>query len=182
MATTEATGKALSVTPLEKGDETTFAADGDVVEAFYRGTLAANGELFHTNIGGDPLVFTVGDGSMIEGWDTAIREVSLGGKARVFVPAKRAYGEDGYPSEDGEGYAIPPNSDLVYELEVTKITKAKTVSAPKKLTREEQEAADKERLRLWMEQMATPSSAEKDSKKTKPKTNNKKKGKKKGKK
>jgi len=43
--------------------------------------------------------------------------MSVGDKATIFIPAHLAYGERGIPN------VIPPNSDLVFELELVEIVK-----------------------------------------------------------
>lgn len=64
--------------------------------------------------GYDPIVFQAGrKEGMIPGFLEALDNMSLGDKAVVFIPANLAYGEAGY----GNG-AIPPNSNLIFEIEL----------------------------------------------------------------
>ena len=54
----------------------------------------------------------VGWGMVVEGWDLAMKEMALGEKAKISVPADLAYGEK------GDGRNIEPNSDITIELEI----------------------------------------------------------------
>jgi len=68
-----------------------YAKDGDTVKVHYTGTLD-DGTVFESSIGRDPLQFTVGDGSMIQGFDRAVNGMMLGEKKTVTIPADEAYG------------------------------------------------------------------------------------------
>lgn len=54
---------------------------------------------------------------LIAGFKEGLQQMSLGDKATVFIPYHLAYGEQGYPG------AIPPKSDLIFELEIKEIKK-----------------------------------------------------------
>lgn len=64
---------------------------GDTVSIHYTGTLA-DGSVFDSSQGRDPLEFAVGSGQIIPGLDQAIPGMSLGEKKVVEVPAEQAYG------------------------------------------------------------------------------------------
>jgi len=68
---------------------------------------------------GKPLSFEVGSEprQVIQGWDEGMLQVSLGEQARLRISADYAYGEKGY----GDGSKIPPNADLVFEVELVSI-------------------------------------------------------------
>ena len=78
------------------------AQAGDTVKVDYTGTLA-DGTEFDSSFGREPLEFTVGDGSMIPGFDQAVVGMAVGESKNVVIPADDAYG----PSRD----------DLVIEIE-----------------------------------------------------------------
>jgi len=59
--------------------------------------------------------FKVGAGTVIKGWDEGVRQLPLGAIGHVMVPAALGYGERGMPG------TIPPNSDLVFEVELISI-------------------------------------------------------------
>ncbi|MBL4653890.1 MAG: FKBP-type peptidyl-prolyl cis-trans isomerase, partial [Flavobacteriales bacterium] len=61
-----------------------------------------------------PIVFTVGIGQVIKGWDEIFTKLTVGTHARVEIPAELAYGEKGLAK-------VPPNSDLVYYVELIEI-------------------------------------------------------------
>lgn len=62
-----------------------------------------------------PIDFTFGqkDG-LIPGFIEGIEQLSIGDKAYIFIPSHLAYGEQGYPG------AIPPNTNLIFELHISK--------------------------------------------------------------
>lgn len=75
------------------GDSTaTSASDGDTVGVFYRGTLD-DGSEFDSNVGGQPLVFVLGQGSLISGFENAVRGLSVGDTVTVRLEPSEAYGE-----------------------------------------------------------------------------------------
>ncbi|MDY6960203.1 MAG: peptidylprolyl isomerase, partial [Halobacteriota archaeon] len=68
-----------------------YAKNGDRVKVHYTGTLD-DGTVFDSSRGREPLSFTVGDGSMIQGFDKAVNGMALGEKNTVTIPAEEAYG------------------------------------------------------------------------------------------
>ena len=68
------------------------AQDGDVVGAYYTGTLD-DGSEFDSNVGGTPLVFTIGAGQLIAGFENAVRGHSVGDTFTVRLEPADAYGE-----------------------------------------------------------------------------------------
>ncbi len=86
----------------------------DVVKVHYKGTLT-NGEQFDSSYDrGQPAEFPVG--GVIPGWTEALQLMKVGGKAKLFIPPELAYGPSGRPG-------IPPNSVLVFEVELVDIVK-----------------------------------------------------------
>lgn len=65
---------------------------GDTVRVHYSGTLA-DGTQFDSSAGRDPIEFVMGEGSVIPGFETAVADLEVGGKATVTIPAAEAYGE-----------------------------------------------------------------------------------------
>jgi len=70
----------------------TSASDGDTVGVIYRGTLD-DGSEFDSNVGGEPLVFVLGEGSLISGFENAVRGMSVGETVTVRLEPSEAYGE-----------------------------------------------------------------------------------------
>jgi len=65
--------------------------DGDTVKVHYTGTLE-DGTVFDTSEGREPLEFTLGEGSMITGFEQAVYGMKVGQSKKVTIPAKEAYG------------------------------------------------------------------------------------------
>lgn len=68
------------------------AKRGDTVHVHYRGTLD-DGTEFDSSEGSDPIVFTLGSGEVIPGFETAIEGMSAGDKKTERIEAANAYGE-----------------------------------------------------------------------------------------
>ena len=69
----------------------TQAKQGDTVRVHYTGTLQ-DGQEFDSSRGLDPLTFTIGAGSVIQGFDDAVTGMAVGDEKRVTIPAEDAYG------------------------------------------------------------------------------------------
>jgi len=66
--------------------------DGKTVRIHYTGTLN-DGTQFDSSAGRDPLEFETGSGMVIPGFDSAVRDMEVGGKKTVTIPSAEAYGE-----------------------------------------------------------------------------------------
>lgn len=66
--------------------------DGSRVKVHYEGRLE-DGTVFDSSAGGDPLEFTVGEGAVIEGVNTAVLGMKVGEKKTVTIPPAQAYGD-----------------------------------------------------------------------------------------
>ena len=101
------------------------AQPGSRVTVHYTGFLAADGRLFDTSVQqGGPLKVRAGRQNVIKGFDEALLLLPEGSRARVWIPAALAYGAKGRPDPDddtGKRYLIPPNADLIFELEILKV-------------------------------------------------------------
>mmetsp|Transcript_59916 Transcript_59916/g.135131 ORF Transcript_59916/g.135131 Transcript_59916/m.135131 type:complete len:170 (+) Transcript_59916:47-556(+) len=110
----------VEVETLVAGTGKTYPQKGNNLEVHYTGTLKENGNKFDSSRDkGSPLSFQVGaePRQVIQGWDEGMLEVSLGEQARLTISSDYAYGEHGY----GDGSKIPPNADLVFEVELVSI-------------------------------------------------------------
>lgn len=70
----------------------TQAKKGDGVKIHYTGTLA-DGTVFDSSAGRDPLDFTLGSGQVIPGFEEAVLGMAIGDKKTVTIPSQKAYGE-----------------------------------------------------------------------------------------
>ncbi len=94
------------------------AKAGDLLEVHYTGWFAKDGKKFESSLDRKtPYPFTLGRGQVIKGWDEGIVGMTAGSKRRLYIPANLAYGERGSPP------TIPPNADLVFEVEVVRISR-----------------------------------------------------------
>lgn len=64
-----------------------------VTRTFHYTLRAPDGRVIDTSQGAKPISFVEGSGMIIDGLEEALREMVVGTKARVVVPAARAYGE-----------------------------------------------------------------------------------------
>jgi FKBP-type peptidyl-prolyl cis-trans isomerase FklB len=85
----------------------------DQVKVHYTGTTI-DGHVFDSSVQrGQPAVFPVN--AVIPGWVEALQLMKVGDKWQLFIPARLAYGARS-PSP-----AIPPNSVLIFEVELIDI-------------------------------------------------------------
>ena len=91
----------------------------DRVSVHYTGWLDQKGTLgtkFDSSVDrGFPFKFVVGIGQVIAGWDEGVMLMKIGEKRRYFIPSKLGYGAY------GAGAAIPPNADLIFDVEMLAI-------------------------------------------------------------
>ena len=65
---------------------------GQTVRVHYRGTLN-DGSEFDSSAGRDPLMFTLGEESVIPGFEAAVADLEVGASITVVIPAAEAYGD-----------------------------------------------------------------------------------------
>ena len=87
------------------------AKSGDTVVVHYVGTLES-GKQFDSSVDrGVPFEFQLGVGQVIPGWDLGVDGMKEGGKRKLIIPPKLAYG-------DRPAGSIPPNSTLIFQVEL----------------------------------------------------------------
>ena len=85
----------------------------DTVATHYRGTLIDGTEFDSSYKRGEPATFPVT--GVIKGWTEALLLMPVGSKWQLFIPSELAYGER------GNGRVIPPNSTLLFDIELVSI-------------------------------------------------------------
>jgi len=88
-------------------------ADSDTVTVNYVGRLIDGTEFDSSLKRGKPATFPVN--GVIPGWTEALKLMKVGDKWELYIPTNLAYGER------GAGGAIPPNSALVFEVELLSV-------------------------------------------------------------
>jgi FKBP-type peptidyl-prolyl cis-trans isomerase FkpA len=108
----------LQITDVKAGDGAT-AETGQNVIVHYTGWLydpsepENKGEKFDSSVDrGQPFVFSLGAGRVIQGWDQGVDGMQVGGQRVLTIPAHMGYGDR------GAGAAIPPNATLLFEVEL----------------------------------------------------------------
>ena len=87
---------------------------GATITAHYTGALASDGTIFQSSHDfGNPISFPLS--GVIKGWTDGVPGMRVGGTRRLVIPASQAYGSQS-PSP-----SIPPNSDLVFDIELVAI-------------------------------------------------------------
>jgi FKBP-type peptidyl-prolyl cis-trans isomerase len=108
-----------TVTELKKEDQKVGTGpackSGDKVRVHYTGTLMNGTKFDSSRDRNEPFEFTLGQGMVIKGWDEGVVGMKKGGKRKLTIPADKAYGASGHPP------TIPPNSALIFEVELVEI-------------------------------------------------------------
>ena len=95
------------------------AEKGLTVTVHYTGWLYEDGEKttkFDSSVDRrEPFSFVLGVGQVIKGWDNGVSGMQVGGSRTIIIPSSMGYGSR------GAGDVIPPNSDLIFEVELIEI-------------------------------------------------------------
>ena len=94
------------------------SVEGSQLKVHYEGWLADDYKMFDSSRAKRrPFEFELGKSTVIAGWDIALKDVRQGTKIQIKIPAKLAYGRQGVTS-----MGIPPNADLIFKVEVLKVS------------------------------------------------------------
>jgi len=121
VATDKDTGKPIVTTPsgLKYVDLVvgTGAAvkTGDQIAVNYEGKLIDGTKFDSSYDRGQPIVFILGVGQVIKGWDEGLSTMKVGGKRKLIIPPQLGYGLQ------GQGDVIPANATLIFKVELVAI-------------------------------------------------------------
>jgi FKBP-type peptidyl-prolyl cis-trans isomerase len=103
----------LQIIDIEEGTGT-VVPEGATITAHYTGALCKNGVIFQSSHDfGNPITF--GLNQVIKGWTQGVPGMKVGGMRRLIIPSELAYGSARAASN------IPPNSDLVFDIELMEL-------------------------------------------------------------
>lgn len=92
----------------------TAVKSGDTVVVNYLGTLSDGTKFDSSYDRNEPFTTQIGVGQVIKGWDLGIIGMKVGGKRKLTIPPSLGYGDQAAGS-------IPPNSTLIFEVELVAI-------------------------------------------------------------
>lgn len=101
--------------------------NGDIVTMNFIASLPDGTEFANSYTQGSGAEAIIGRGQLLEGWEEGVKLMSAGSQARMVIPAKLAFGEEGYGM-------IPANTPIIMVVELISI---KSAPKPKNLSRVE---------------------------------------------
>jgi len=101
---------------LKEGDGATFPKPGQKVTCHYVLTLSNGKQIDSSRDRGSPFEFNIGKGEVIQGWDEGLMKLSVGQRSKLTISPDMGYGAKGVPG------CIPPNSPLIFDVELIKVS------------------------------------------------------------
>ena len=102
-----------------------LAVSGKSVTMQYTGWLTSGPPPFDSSRGAgrSPFTFTLNSTpeQVIPGWDEGIQGMKVGGKRKLIIPPDLAYGPNGQTDPNTGATVIPPDSTLVFVVELLKV-------------------------------------------------------------
>ncbi|HYN89283.1 MAG TPA: FKBP-type peptidyl-prolyl cis-trans isomerase, partial [Ardenticatenaceae bacterium] len=111
---TVTTETGLQYVDLEVG-EGAEATEGSTVAVHYTGWLEDGTQFDSSLTRGEPIVFGLGAGQVIPGWDEGLQGMKVGGRRQLIIPPDLAYGSQ------GAGNVIPPDATLIFDVELVDV-------------------------------------------------------------
>ncbi|MET4162921.1 peptidylprolyl isomerase [Marinobacterium sp. MBR-111] len=105
----------LQIEDIVEGSGTEVKKGGALITAHYRGFLEDGTEFDSSYDRGQPFQTVLSRKKVIAAWVEGLKGMKEGGTRRLTVPAELGYGERGF------GDKIPPNANLVFEIELLEV-------------------------------------------------------------
>jgi len=106
----------VEIETISPGNGATFPKAGQKVTCHYVLTLTNGKKIDSSRDRGKPFEFNVGKGEVIAGWDNGLTQMSVGQRAKLTISPDMGYGSQGVPG------CIPPNSTLIFDVELIKVS------------------------------------------------------------
>ena len=95
------------------------ATSEDILTVHYTAYILGGDTVTNTRDSNSPLSITLGNETLIEGWETGLQGMQKGGIRHLIVPPEMAYGEEGFDSDN-----IPPHATIIYDIELIVLDKS----------------------------------------------------------
>ncbi|KAL7683982.1 putative FKBP-type peptidyl-prolyl cis-trans isomerase domain-containing protein [Plasmopara halstedii] len=97
------------------GDGVNYPKLGQTVVVHYTGYLQDGKKFDSSRDRNKPLKFKLGAEQVIPGLDEGVERLCMNERAKLFIPADKAYGHKGFPG------LVPPNTNLFFDIELLAI-------------------------------------------------------------
>lgn len=103
------------------GEGTIEIQPGHTLIVTFDGRLPDGTQFSHSDELGGTFTFTLGVGMVLDGWDTGLVGMREGGTRRLEIPAHLAFGSQGLCLSGEPECAVPPNTDVTYDVTLVEI-------------------------------------------------------------